>query len=106
MKEKELNEKLATVRLSELNRAIEQKELFESLRPRSFVPLLYILIMIVLAVLYIIFGGFSLSDDSVVTILFLLVFFQPLSVLQESRKINKRIDVLYELLKNKHFVGD
>ena len=74
--------------------------------PRSFEPLLYISIMLIAVVLYGIFGVSNLRDDSVITILFVLVFFLPLIVLQESRKTNKRIDVLYELLKNKHFVGE
>jgi ABC-type transport system involved in cytochrome bd biosynthesis fused ATPase/permease subunit len=106
MKEKELSESLAGVRLSELNRMIEKEEMFESLRPRAFAPLVYILNMTVVVTLYIVFGVFDLNDEKVVMILFMLILMQPLSVLQESKKINKRIDILYDLVKNKHSSSD
>lgn len=106
MKNPEADQSLASFRLAELNREIGWQEAFDSLRPSPFRPLLYVSATLVAVVLCISALRDWFDADTVVLILLMLVLLQPLLLFDESRKINKRIDALHELLNSRRPPGD
>ena len=89
----------AQLALEKLNRSIELKKEFESLAPSARRDILKTL-SVIATMLLVLWLYPSIMEQPISYLLLILVFAVSTEAYRESKRINKRIDALYKLLKN------